>query len=60
MMGWGRYSGYFFHVYKDGKKYHTEGPFPSQGVALSFKTEIYSFSSLKAGKIWQKEKPVRF
>lgn len=65
-MTWGRYSGYFFNVYdrKPGrqvwKKSHTLGPYPSREVAERAAWWEVKMEWRRVGKIYQKEKPVRF
>jgi hypothetical protein len=52
MMGWGRYSGFFFYEYRNGMKY-LYGPYDSRDSANQAK-----WMKNNSGKVFQKEKPV--
>ena len=55
MMGWGRYSGFFFYgYYHNSRKKTLYGPYDSRQSA-----EDAAWGK-NHGKIFQKEKPVRF
>ena len=58
-MGWGRYSGFFFYKYKGNSKIQ-EGPFETRLDAEAWAFQARDLEKCRTGKIFQKEKPVRF
>lgn len=54
--GWGRYSGYFFRMYKNGLMFE-RGPFRQREDADSERARLQN-SDVRCGKVYQKERPV--